>query len=207
VYGLCSSQDPSVIRYIGITKHDDPRDRLRGHYKLAKKEVNRPVYDWMRKHIDSGSEIYAVVFLSHITIDKAKQKEIELIAHYRATGNSLMNMTAGGEGTVGVRPSEETSRKRSESLKRFYAENPAPKGRKLSLEHRNKISEGNKGVKRPKSEEHRKKISDAKTGYKHNEQQRQNMSKSRADWWASPAGEEAKRKRTAARIARAERTI
>lgn len=67
--------------------------------------------------------------------------EVRLISHYKKLGMCEANFTGGGEGQSNI--SEETKRKISRTLKKNP---PRPHlGKKLSLEHRKKISDSHKG--------------------------------------------------------------
>jgi len=74
----------------------------------------------------------------------------------------LCNLTDGGEGSSGVKCSEETKQKISEALK---GENNPMYGKKFSEEHKRKIGEASKD--RKFSEETRQKMSEAKKGENH----------------------------------------
>lgn len=94
--------------------------------------------------------------------DLAFLAEQELIDKHRRMGSMLVNVTAGGGGMVGWRPSAETVAKRAE--KQRGQERPA-------------TSEKLRG--RPKSEEHRRNLSEAMRGKKHSEETRALMSRQR----------------------------
>ena len=53
------------------------------------------------------------------TSEEAKKHEVELISYFKGLGVNLVNMTEGGEGTVGFFPSEETRKKLSEIQKKL----------------------------------------------------------------------------------------
>lgn len=148
LYTLSLKSNPSDIRYVGITKYSDVSKRLANHKEKAGK-VNRPVCDWINKYRD---DVIITKISGNHTWDEACQKEIDLISRLRSEGFKLLNMTNGGDGSMGKKDSEETRRKKSESLK----------GRMVSDETKKKISEANKGSKR--SDESKKKMSDAKKG-------------------------------------------
>lgn len=86
--------------------------------------------------------------------------EIERIAFWRAAGVNLVNKTNGGEGASGNVPSAQMR----EKISKFWKGRPNLKlrGRKHSIETRQKISSSNKG--RKVSEETRIKISVAQKG-------------------------------------------
>jgi uncharacterized protein YeaC (DUF1315 family) len=128
--------------------------------------------------------------------EKAKRVEIQLIALWNLTNDNYgYNMTEGGDGTLGLKCSEETKRKigSSNTGKKHTEENKkkmslsrkgrklkplteehkrkvgdAQRGKKLSDEHRKIISDSQKG--RKLSDEHRKIISESQKGRKHSEE-------------------------------------
>jgi hypothetical protein len=122
--------------------------RLKAHKEKAG-NVNRPVADWIKKH---GDSVKAVKVLGDLTWEEACLAEISLIAELRAKGFRLLNMTDGGEGSLGKKDSEETRRRKS----------LAGAGRAVSEETKQKISSANSGKKR--SEEAKRKMSEAKKG-------------------------------------------
>ena len=100
------------------------------------------------------------------------------------------NSTLGGEGGI---PNEETRRKISEAQK---GEKSPNWGKKLSEEHRRKLSEANKGKKL--SEERRRKLSEAKKGKKLSEEHCRKMSEAnkgeKSPNWGKKLSEEHRRK-------------
>jgi hypothetical protein len=129
------------VFYIGIGKKDRPKSKKRS--KWWKKIVNK-----------YGYEIQ--ILKKDLTWEEACELEKILISYYGrldiGTG-TLVNMTNGGNGTLGFKPTKETRKKISESGKGrklvFTDEwrknlSIAGKGRKLSKESRYKILENNK---------------------------------------------------------------
>lgn len=92
------------------------------------------------------------------------------------------NMTDGGEGAVGVFVSEETRKKRSDSLK----------GRVFSEDTRRKISEAKRGVRR--SDDAKKKISE---GHKNSEKAKAHVAKMCESWIGKTHSETTKQKLSA----------
>ncbi len=176
VYGLFSTQEPKHIRYVGQTIRSVDR-RMKVHvYEAKKQKKRRPVLDWIRSVEKRGFEI-GVVELNK----KAKWNTSEeyYIAKLRKDGNKLLNLTDGGEGTLGWKPSqkwrknvskrntgiiwsEESKKNRREYLK----SNHPMKGKKHSLATRRKMSIAKKGKVLPHmllspTEEAKKKIGKA----------------------------------------------
>lgn len=153
---------PSNKVYIGITKQKTYK-RWRGgcgylHNMFFKAAINK--YGW--------SNFKHEILYENLSQEEAMQLEIQLIAEYNSTNHKCgYNITKGGDlrGPVteltrkklsdshkNIHPSEESLRKRSETMKK-YLQTPeakekwrkANKGRKFSEETKNKISEALKG--------------------------------------------------------------
>ena len=120
----------------------------------------------------------------NVSWEEACKIEQELIKQYgRKAFNegTLVNLTEGGDGRLGLKASKETRRKMSESHKGL---NTWSKGRKMSEEQKNNNKNfgfSNKG--KPKSEETKRKISEGLKGRKpnylgckHTEEQRKKIS-------------------------------
>jgi hypothetical protein len=155
VYGLRSTAC-SEIRYIGQTI-SRLLLRLRAH-RHAAFTLNRktPVYCWMRACRARGEGIEIVSLVEN---GEWNHSEIELIKAYKETGNKLLNLTEGGDGTYGLTPW---------------------KGKHRSSETKAKLSLALKGRKiGPPSEEHRKRISLSLTGKKASLESRRKMSESK----------------------------
>lgn len=138
---LHKKADTGEIFYIGKGKG------IRAYRKGKKRS------DWWNKIVAKhGYEVQ--IARSGLTEDKAFEVEKSLISLFKACGHVLCNMTDGGEGQSGLKPSEETRRKMSE----------ANKGKKHSDDHKRKISEVMKGKKH--SEEAKRKMSEVHKGKK-----------------------------------------
>lgn len=127
------------IFYVGIGKKESRAFDYRGRSDFWKRHS---------KKYGVNTEIVA----EDISYENAKELEILLISEYgrRNLGQGmLVNMTDGGDGTLGFNHSEETKIKMSKSQKGGTSWS---KGLKFSKEHKNKISKGNKGKKRSKEQ-------------------------------------------------------
>lgn len=107
--------------------------------------------------------------------------EIQQISQLRKEGFNLVNVTDGGEGVSGLRHSDETKRKISESKKGVSI---TSKGRPLSTSHRVKLSMAKKGKPSPRkgkphSAESKLKMSAAMIGIVLSEETRKKMSEYR----------------------------
>lgn len=121
VYGLYSPKD-GLIRYIGQTTKRVPV-RLRQHLQTAREGGCWPVAKWLRKLIREGHEVKIVALAENAEWNVT---EIQTIARYRAEGFPLLNVTAGGEGTVGQVYSDAARQKMSAAAK---ARMSTPEGR------------------------------------------------------------------------------
>jgi hypothetical protein len=127
----------------------------------------------------------AIKFLSGLSEESAFETERSLIAIMRSVGIKLCNMTDGGEGPAGMRHSEETKRKWS----------IAKLGKKrgsYSAEHRQKISDSQKGKVIP--DETRQKISNATKIAMQSPQVKQKMIDAKLGKSRSPHSQETKEK-------------
>ena len=149
----------------------------------------------LRRIYAKEGDLPVVVVREGLTDDEACALEIELIAvigrHDLGRG-PLVNMTDGGETTVGMVPSSETRRKISETLK-------GRPGRPQSDAWREMVGALHRGV--PKSEEHRYHISLAMTSKRRSIQHREAQSRRQLElgicppspkglrWYLTPEGE------------------
>jgi len=137
VYGLYSSREPEAIRYIGQTKND-PRRRLAAHKNYAKHKTTA-VHKWLMREIEDGFDVTMRVLCNEAVLHET---EVELIAQYRALGARLLNLTDGGEGTVGWHGNK--GNKRPDLAERNRLNAGKPTGRKMSLENKAKLREANR---------------------------------------------------------------
>ena len=131
--------DCGKVFYVGIGKKESRAFDYRGRSVFWKK--------YSQKH-GVNSEIVA----EGISYDDAKELEILLISELgrRDLGlGNLVNMTDGGEGTLGLKHKDETKRKIGKSNSGGTSWS---KGLKFSKEHKDRISKGNKGKKRSKEQ-------------------------------------------------------
>ena len=151
VYTLASSLEPKAIRYVGISKFDTADKRLKEHIRGARKKKNTGHKDnWIRSVIVNGGEIITTVIENNLLWGEACEGEKFYIREYRSLGYNLTNLTDGGDGNLGLIPSEETrGRMRNAHLGRTYGPHSietreklkiAQTGKKLSEETRMKMS-------------------------------------------------------------------
>lgn len=149
--------DSNDIFYIGIGKSKN--------YKRAYSKQNRNKY-W--HNIINKCSYRVNILFSDISWDDAcfiEKQLIKEIGRKDLNLGSLVNMTDGGDGVIGVVYTEERCKQHSEKMKgRFTKENHHMYGKKFSTEVKNKMSESSKGFRH--SEETIKKLSDNKSGSK-----------------------------------------
>ena len=170
--------DKNEVFYIGIGSDNE------GEYKRAYVKRNRSKY-W--KNIVSKTDYEVEIMLDDLTWEEACQKEIEFIKLYGRRDlneGTLVNMTDGGDGGLGVIYTDEQLKKRSEI------------SRNMSKEIRKKIGEKNLGSKRSEetkkkmsdsakkrcTEEYRKKLSQSLKGKKLSEENKKKLSEARKEY-------------------------
>jgi hypothetical protein len=197
VYALHTKENPEDIRYVGITRYEEPGRRFKDHCKAASQGKSLPVQCWIRKN-GADNITYSVLSMA-ATWEEACEKERATIKYLREAGANLLNRTDGGDGGLGMTHSKETKEKLSLMQKgKMFSEgtrkklSEANKGKVLSEEHRNKIkkkildanrkhtveelrkmSDANKG--RVITEGHRKKLSEANKGKPFTEERLKNI--------------------------------
>ena len=146
---------PSGKSYIGQTTR--PEGRMEQHRRM---QDDSAFHRAIKKYGFDNFKYEVLVTIDLEDKQELKQKldyfEKFYIRKYKTFENGY-NETLGGGGNLGIKISEETRRKISESLK----------GRTLSEEQKRKLSEVNKGRKfGPMSEEQKRKLSEAHKGNK-----------------------------------------
>lgn len=133
IYALHDPTDVSQKVYVGVTTN--PKHRMYGHRGDARKGTKRYCCNWVRSLLARGTDPRMEVLEVVPPNGDWVEAEQHWIASLRYMGVDLMNHTAGGEGTVGYRPSQELRARRSAQLK----------GRKMPPEFGAKISAGKRG--------------------------------------------------------------
>ena len=104
-----------VFRYVGMTS-TTAANRFKVHKKRALEKRNTPVYDWMNKY---GSMVQVVVLETGVDIQDLGWKESQWIATLRTfkeENSQGLNMTRGGQGSLGLKFSDERRKAHSEAL-------------------------------------------------------------------------------------------
>ena len=155
---------PSNKYYIGITQQKPEKRWLYGYGYQNNQYFFRAIqkYGW--------DAFQHEIVASGLTEEEAKNFERLLIKELDSTNpNKGYNITEGGEGTTGYKPSDEVRQRMSEAQKgrkvskeTKQKQSEAHKGKQFSEEHRRKLSEASKG--KPKSAEHTQKNREARLG-------------------------------------------
>lgn len=164
--------------YIGQTV-ESLNDRIGGHITKVNNGSCYCFHNAIRKH---GVDVFtweAICFCSSKA--EANKKESEFIIIFSSKVPTGYNMTDGGEGTLGCRPSKETRAKLSKAQKMFIQRTGKINflGMKHTPESRAKITTAQLGKKRgPHSAKHKENIRAALQGRKLTEEQKLKISKS-----------------------------
>lgn len=170
-YKVYMHTSPSGKRYVGITCQKINQRWSNG----AGYKGSVLFYSAIKKY--GWNNISHEILHDGLSEDEAKTKEVELIALYQSNDRRYgYNLTAGGDGSVGCIPSEETKRKMSVAHKGIFSGEKHPLfgkagkdstfyGKRHSAESKQKMREASIGNKnclgRKLSEETRHKISES----------------------------------------------
>ena len=146
------------IRYIGQTI-TPPKRRFSGHIADAKKGKIYHNANWIKSLLEKDLLPIIEVIEDNISKQDLDSREIFWINYYKNIGYHLTNETLGGYSHKGYVISEETRKKKSETMKKLARE-----GFYNNPERSRKISEFNKGKVIP--EEMKKRISNTLKGKK-----------------------------------------
>jgi hypothetical protein len=115
---------PNGKYYIGLTT-TSLKQRTKEHTYSAKKGYTSLLYKALRKH-DMIDKFELIEIDRADTLEKLCELEIRYIKEYNSyyMNGKGYNMTCGGEGTIGYIFTENDKQKISESLKKYYEDNP-----------------------------------------------------------------------------------
>lgn len=163
VYALKSTRD-GEIRYVGQTVQKT-KTRLAQHKCDAVKRHITPVHKWIVREIDDGFVIDIFTLESGAQLHTS---EISWIAKFRSQGARLLNLTDGGEGTIGWHGNKGNKRP---DLAERNCEGKGKPGRASTPEINAKISAALKGRKAPWASERNRSMK-GKPGHKHTPESR-----------------------------------
>lgn len=135
--------------YIGITREGLSR-RIERHIAYARSGKHFALSSAIRKY---GESSFTSDVVGRGTWEELQAIEISLIAKHNSCGAGGYNMTFGGEGSLGISPSEETRKRIGAAMSKALS------GRTLTDEHKRRVGDAFRG--KPLSLETRKKMSDA----------------------------------------------
>lgn len=145
IYGL-TEPDGSEIRYVG--KGVDPSGRYRDHIIETNKGGKTHRHNWIRGVLKSG-RMPGQVILQVVPFGLSGVFEMVWIHACRRKGHRLTNATWGGDGIGGFRHTHIAKEKMASAHRGKSTWNKGKKTGPLSPEHCDKISKGNKGIKKP----------------------------------------------------------
>lgn len=180
IYALHHDSSPRV--YVG--KSTCGLARPNQHKKPSALKKNWFVSKWVKKLIKNGCMYEIAVLEEHMSLDGLAEAEQFYISTFRGLGIPLLNLTDGGEGSVGYKHSEETRSKMRKKhvlspeelarrkVARVGVKNPFF-GKKHSPVSRQKMSMARAG--RPLSAEHVENIAASRRGKPLSAQHRANI--------------------------------
>ena len=172
------------IRYIGKTNQSLCK-RLGNHIYNAKyTKHNKHLSNWILSILKIDMKPI-ICLIEECSYSIWQEKEKYWISYY----SNLINITEGGDGSLGFLHTPETIKKlRNINLGRKHSQefkdnmSKRLKGKSLSQEHINKISNSTKG--KYVSEETKQKLSKSHIGIKQSEESKQKRSDTIKKWWA-----------------------
>lgn len=139
--------DTNEVFYIGIgTKNQNKKYRCKIYYRGYLKAPSRRSQFWLNVYKKCKTITVNILFESN-DLEFIKQKEIDLIAKYGRKcekEGSLVNLTKGGDGSFGIKWSEEAKKRRSEL---YLGDHNPFKGKNHSEETKKLFSKQRKGKK------------------------------------------------------------
>lgn len=122
-------KSPSNGIYIGLTTQT-LKQRFSTHKGHVKMGLRKPLFNAIRKYGWENMETGILAEVEKEDIDLLNLLEQEFIADYRRKPeHHVYNLADGGEGRIGWKPSQETCRKLSVSLKKSWTEDRKNKAR------------------------------------------------------------------------------
>lgn len=116
IYTL-NDPETGLVRYVGQTIVP-PNNRYAQHIYQWKRSLGRltHVNAWIKSLFDRKLKPLLEIVEDGIPANLLGVKEIEYIKMFKAVGAKLCNHSIGGKGTLGCKPSEDSKRKRLDSL-------------------------------------------------------------------------------------------
>ena len=141
--------------YIGQTTKQRPKDRFSQHKYLARHPEQEKNISYLHRSMNKyGVQNFTFEIIEQTENSLLNQREIYWIDYYNTLIPNGYNLTTGGEGTPGFsrHQSEEQKKKKRESIKEYYKNNPQIKEEKSKRtsqlwknpEYRKKVTQSNK---------------------------------------------------------------
>ena len=115
VYGLMD-MEVGQIRYVGQTTRT-MKKRFAEHVEHARQGRKTPVHCWIKSILDRGGEVGIMPIIENAVLHET---EVEVIARLKDEGYDLLNLTDGGEGTLGWIMSDEQRERHSEQMRERF---------------------------------------------------------------------------------------
>ena len=115
VYGLMD-MEVGQIRYVGQTTRT-MKKRFAEHVEHARQGRKTPVHCWIKSILDRGGEVGIMPIIENAVLHET---EVEVIARLKDEGYDLLNVTNGGEGTLGWIMSDEQRERHSEQMRERF---------------------------------------------------------------------------------------
>lgn len=177
-------KDTNKPFYIGLGSKPKKFNNISQEYKRAFSDHSRSKF-WKSVVAKTGYEVQIIFECGNL--QEAREKEIEFISLYGRRDlkkGTLVNMTDGGEGTIGRKVSKETKQLMSERLSgRVFTTttklkmSKSAKIKKFTEETKLKMSQAQRGKRH--TEESKQKMSQAQRGRKVTEKTRQKLSQAK----------------------------
>lgn len=209
IYALVSTRDESKIRYIGMSRDDDPTRRTKRHMQLAARPT-QPVHSWVYGELSAGYDIKSIVLESGLSEAEARGAERAVITLLKPSC-MLLNKNAGGAGSSHSHTEEFKERQRERFLgdsnpskredvrKKISASltgRPGHKHTEETKQHLREVLKGvNKGRKQNLTDEQRRARSERSAAQRHSDETKRKIG---AAHKGRPKSEEQRRKQSEA---------
>lgn len=112
-YVLSSTDEPDLVRYVGVTQKESVQQRFYGHKYCAIHPEKRglPVHKWMWSKYEKGLDII-VKEIDSCSEEDWEDKEKYWISYYNS-GGTLLNISEGGKGVIPKEARTKSSLQRS----------------------------------------------------------------------------------------------
>lgn len=101
-YVLSSSDEPDLVRYVGVTQRESVQHRFYGHKYCATHPEKRglPVHKWMWSKYENGLDIIVKEIDSCNEGDWESREQYWISIYKEKSGGKLLNISEGGKGVI-----------------------------------------------------------------------------------------------------------